>query len=346
VEKELESKVTTVPSTSEGIAGQGTTKSEKQVTAGEAAAAVSGAAVAIGGAAVAATSGLASKIPDSITSKLPVGIQESINNINSDSDSKLAAARNTPAVVQESIAESGKGPEAAANEEAVSEKKEVEKELLSEVKKVNSSGEPAPHITADSSSKTGGVASTAGTGDVTSTAASNVPEPVKESIVESGQGAEAAANKEAVAEKQQLEKELLKEVKPETATGEAAPKITDSAPKPVEKDAQYTDKAPSTPLKKLTAPVLASEPGSRDVSPGTIPGSRVQTHQEQKEPVVTSGVGSTTTAEKSTPTATPTKPAASSSKTTESPASASASQKKKNRASAFFSKIKSKLSDK
>ena len=338
VEKELESKVATVPSTSEGVAGQGTTKSEKQVTAGEAAAAVSAAALAVGGAAYAATSGLASKLPASVTSKLPVGVQESINNINTDSDSKIAAARNTPAVVQDSIAESGKGPEAAASEEAVIEKKQVEKELLSEVKKVNSSGEPAPKITADSSSKTAGLTST---GAVSSTTASNVPEAVKESIAQSGQGPEAAANKEVVAEKQQLEKELLKEVKPETATGEAAPK-------PVAKDSQYTDKAPSTPIKNLTAPVIASEPGSRDVSPGTMPGSRVQTRQD--EPVVTSGVASTTTAEKSTPTksatATPTKPAASTSKTTESPASASASQKKKNRASAFFSKIKSKLSDK
>lgn len=352
VEQELESKVTAAPSTSEGIAGQGTIKSEKSVSAGEAAAAVSGAAVAVGGAAVAATSGLFGKLPTSVTSKLPVGVQESINNINTDSDSKLAASRNAPVVVQDSIAESGRAPEAAANDEAIIEKKQVEKELLHDVKKVTSAGEPAPHASAEPSSKSSGILAGAQTAVTPSTAASNVPEPVKESISDSQRGPEAAANKDAVAEKQAFEKELLKEVKKETSTGESAPKIADSTPAPVEKDAQYKDKAPSTPSKNLTAPVAASQTESRDVSPGTVPGSRVQTH-DQTEPVVTTGVASSTTAATSTPskaaesvTSTPSKPTAPTGKTTESPASASASQKKKNRASAFFSKIKSKLSDK
>jgi hypothetical protein len=263
VEKELESKVPEVPATSEGIAGQGTTKSESSagVTAGEAAAAVGGAAVALGGAAIAATSGLVGSLPDSVTSKLPVGIQESIKTQNAEADSKIAAAKDTPEIVKESIIESGKGPEAAANEEAVLEKKEVEKELLAEVKKETSAGEPAPKIT------------------------------------------------------------------------------------------EASEVSPVTPIKKREAELKAQEstPDSRDVSPGTVPGGRAPT-DDKKEPTVSTGVDSTTTAEKSTPSkpaevSTPTKPTASKT-TTDSPASVSASQKKKNRASAFFSKIKAKLSDK
>ena len=263
VEKELESKVPVVPSTSEGVAGEGTTKTESSVTAGEAAAAVGGAFVALGGAAVLATSSLVSQLPASVTSKLPTEVQESINNTNTEANKMLAATQDTPEIVKDSIIESGQAPEAAANEEAVLEKKEVEKELLAEVKKVSSTGEAAPKITSD----------------------------------------------------------------------------------------------PST--NKLEPPVIAKEPESRDVSPGTIPGSRVQTHTE---PTVTTGVSSSTTAEKSgagvekdvekpaevnkpAEVSTPVKSTAGNSKTTESPASASASQKKKNRASAFFSKIKSKLSD-
>ncbi|RQM05549.1 hypothetical protein DH86_00001596 [Scytalidium sp. 3C] len=52
-----------------------------------------------------------------------------------------------------SINQSGESPEAAAYAEPVLEKRAVEKELLSEVKQENSSGEPAPVITAETTTK-------------------------------------------------------------------------------------------------------------------------------------------------------------------------------------------------
>lgn len=58
-----------------------------------------------------------------------------------------------PEVVKESINQSGESPEAAAYAEPVLEKRAVEKELLSEVKQENSSGEPAPVITAETTTK-------------------------------------------------------------------------------------------------------------------------------------------------------------------------------------------------
>lgn len=247
VEKELLGEVKEAPSTSEGTGGKATAdKSEKSATTGETAAAVGSAAVAAGGAAAAYVSGAASNaassLPATATSKLPESVQNSINSINANSTSQpTAPAKDTPEVVKESIAESGQGPEAAGSEEAVLEKKAVEKELLSEIK-------------------------------------------------------------------------------PETSTGEPAPKIGGLSPKPAE-------------------PVE-----SRDVSPGTVPGSHTE---NQTVPSVTTGVASGSTAPvtpaKDAP-ATPAKSTPSSSKV-DSPA-ASAATDKKNKRRSFFGKIKDKLSSK
>lgn len=253
VEKELLKEVPVAPSTSEGTAGKGTDKSEKGVTAGEAAAALGGTAVAVGGAATAYASGAASKLPESITSKLPESVQNSITSVNANS-----TAKDTPEVVKESIAESGQSPEAASNEAAVLEKKAVEKELLSEIKPETSTGEPAPKIT---------------TAD--------------------------------------------------TSSGLDAPASAAVAGKPVE---------------------------SRDVSPGTVPGTHSET---QTAPTVTSGVGAATTdkvtpakkTEETTNTSTPAASTpASSSKAPESPASSPAAADKKKKRTSFFGKLKSKLS--
>lgn len=273
VEKELLSEVPEAPSTSEGTGGKETAdKSEKGVSAGEVAAAVGGAAVAIGGAAVALASGateklpesvtsklpeVTSKIPESVTSKLPESVQHSINDINAKSNNGTAAdanlaettAEDTPEVVKKSIAESGETPEAAANEEAVLEKKAVEKELLSEVKPETSTGEPAP------------------------TAASTTPSAL------------------------------------------AAP----------------------------AAPAAASDvAGSRDISPGTVPGDHTAA---QTAPTVTTGVvGATTEAT----TEAPSTPAKSTTTTgTGSPAgSAAAAAEKKKKRTSIFGKLKAKFSDK
>ncbi|PBP25067.1 hypothetical protein BUE80_DR003985 [Diplocarpon rosae] len=280
VEKQLLKEVPVAPSTSEGTAGKGTDKSEKSVTAGEAAAAVGGAALALGGAATAYASGAASKLPESVTSKLPVSIQESITSINAKASTASAeiptAAKGTPEIVQESIAESGQAPEAAANEEAVLEKKAVEKELLSEIKPETSAGQPAPNIT--SSEANGGL----------------------------------------------------------------------TAPKPA---------APAA--------------DSRDVSPGTVPGSH--STENQTAPVVTTGIASATTDKTSTAIAAPATPSApatpakdtvvtpakeapstpskatpGSSKVAGSPASTSTADKdaKKKKRTSIFGKIKAKFSHK
>lgn len=258
-----------------------------------------------------------------------------------------ATAKDTPEVVKESIAKSGQSPEAASNEEAVLEKKATENELLSDVKRETSTGEPAPVI-----------APVVAAG----TTAKDTPEVVKESIAKSGQSPEAASNEGAVLEKKATEKELLSEVKPETSTGEPAPKVTPVAA-PVH--TATTD--------GLNAPAAAAVPGkpaeSREVSPRTVPGAHPQT---QTAPVATDGIVGTTTDKTSaaapekkaevppavaaakaatSPKKTTTTPAAAaaspatSTNASESPTSSAAAEKKKKRTS-IFGKLKAKFSDK
>ena len=62
-----------------------------------------------------------------------------------------AAAAPVPEVVADSQKEAHASPEASANPEAVQEKKEVESELLKEVKKTDEAGEPAPAVAAATS---------------------------------------------------------------------------------------------------------------------------------------------------------------------------------------------------
>ncbi|KAH7130357.1 hypothetical protein B0J11DRAFT_250590 [Dendryphion nanum] len=66
----------------------------------------------------------------------------------SSTNEATSAVSAVPEVVAESQKEAHASPEAAANAEAVEEKKEVEAELLKEVTKTNEAGEPAPAITA------------------------------------------------------------------------------------------------------------------------------------------------------------------------------------------------------
>lgn len=265
-----------------------------------------------------------------------------------------------PEIVQESQKEAGVAPGATAVPEEVKEKGTVEKELLAEVPKAPATSGGSVSV-AEAATAAGGAALALGgaaaayayskapasvTGKlpesvktsiaqingsstsapaVTQTSAKDTPEVVKESIAESGQSPEAAANETAVLEKKAVEKELLSEIKPETSTGEPAPKITE-------------------PAATLAAPVSPTRIESRDVSPGTVPGTHTQT-----APVVTSGVASTTTDKTSTPAAgpsTPSKAVAGSSKTPESPAGTSTAEKKKKNRLSFFGKIKEKLSDK
>ena len=172
-------------------------------------------------------------------------------------------ANGVPGVVSESLNRANQTPEAAGNREAVTEKAAMESELLKDVKKEQSTGEPAPTM-----------------GAVGQPTATSVPGVVQESIGQAHQGPEAAANKEAVAEKRAMENELLKEVKPEQSSGQSAP----------------TTNAAGTTSQGLTPATQQTKAGandSRDVSPMT---------RDSSQPTVTTGVGSSTTAESSTPT--------------------------------------------
>jgi hypothetical protein len=126
-------------------------------------------------------------------------------------------ASGVPEIVAESQKEAHVSPEAAANTEAVVEKKEVESELLKAVPATNESGEPAPVASASQI--------TTAPGAKTELPVREVPDVVAESQKEAHVGPEAAANSEAVAEKKQVESELLNEVEKVNASGEPAPAV-------------------------------------------------------------------------------------------------------------------------
>ncbi|KAK1654641.1 hypothetical protein BDP81DRAFT_309149 [Colletotrichum phormii] len=155
VEDELLEKVPTAPSTSEGTAGFGTQKTEAAGVVVATAATVGGLAAAaainakdtvveaaaphVEQATVAATDA-AAQLPEPVKESLPVSVQEAIGGQTKE-ETREEVAPEVPTVVKESIAEAGKSPEAAVNTEAVIEKKEVEAELLKEVKPVPAVGE-------------------------------------------------------------------------------------------------------------------------------------------------------------------------------------------------------------
>jgi hypothetical protein len=261
-----------------------------------------------------------------------------------------SVASGVPEIVAESQKEAHASPEAAANPEAVEEKGDVEQELLNKIKKTDEAGESAP--------KTVGL-----TGQ--ETAASDVPEVVAESQKEAHASPEAAANPEAVEEKGDVEQELLSKVKKTDEAGEPAPTITaaTSSVAPGLSDDALVD---SRPLKSSSEPdalAVVSAAGaspvqaesskaparpetpqlvdSRDVSPMSKQPTK---STEQTQPIVTSGVESTTVPAKSIP-ETPKQEtvAESSNGAPQSIASdATADRKKKNRRS-LFGRIKDKL---
>lgn len=291
------------------------------------------------------------------------------------------AASNVPEVVAESQKEAHVSPEAAANSEAVQEKKQVESELVSglgqqtttasaadAVPAVVAESQKEAHVSPEAAANPEAVAEKkqmesellqGGQTATGQTAASDVPAVVAESLKEADASPEAAANSEAVEEKKEVESELLKEVKQATESGEPAPTVTaaTSATAPALSDEALAD---SKPLKsssepnaldadKLNAPASApAQPAtaekvvdSRDVSPM----SKQPTTTQQTEPVVTTGVQSNTTAEKSTAPETPKKDnAPSNTGTPESVASGTTDKKKKRRS--FFGKLKEKFSSK
>ncbi|KAF2848448.1 carbohydrate-binding module family 48 protein [Plenodomus tracheiphilus IPT5] len=266
-----------------------------------------------------------------------------------------------PEVVAESQKEAHVSPEAAANAEAVSEKKAVESELLNEIPKSNEAGEPAPAITAATS------AVAPGTHDETPALAREVPDVVAESQNEAHASPEAAANSEAVTEKKAVEAELLKEVKTMDATGEPAPiaAIGSSNTKAAGlSDEALADSKPlssSSDANLLNAP--ASEPARQDntkpidANTNVTFASQAPTTTQQTQPTVTTGVETTATeATSSAPAATlsPETPKKDNRKDSDvSPKGtpgaqsiASGADDKKKKRRSIFGKIKDKLSSK
>lgn len=278
-------------------------------------------------------------------------------------DKGMAIAPTVPDVVQESIAKSYQAPEAAASEEIVGEKSVVEQELLRNVKREDASGEPAP--------STGGISTLSsqihGKSVQHSGAAiaPTVPDVVQESIAESHQAPEAAASEEMVGEKGVVEQELLRNVKREDASGEPAPSasaaLSETAPTTKTTTtalSENTDGLAAPASAPATVPAVsnafkqAARPreDSREVSPM----SHGPATSTQPQPMVTSGVGSSTvpqvsqaTAGPATPqkTTTPSKTSPMSNRTGESSASGN-TDKKSRRASGFFGKLKAKFHDK
>ncbi|OJD22939.1 hypothetical protein ACJ73_05711 [Blastomyces percursus] len=272
-----------------------------------------------------------SAAPTSTTAALAgaVPLEKSIRNANGPNEPQ-ATASDVPEVVKESLEKAHKEPEAAGVPAAVEEKKEVEEELLGSV-------EPA-------------------VGTAGAATAGGVPEIVRKSIDEAQWNPEAAAVPLAVAEKKEVEEQLLHDVKRVDQAGEPAPVIT----------AETSAAAPDSSTATATA-APASEPVRKDQDESMSPKSPAATTAdtagapttEQTQPTVTTGPETTTTpavvaaasaAAKNTsgteaPPATgagagvATKPTTA--KTTDQ--ESQTKKKKKNRASAIFSKLKEKF---
>ena len=137
VEKELETKVPEEPAISESkdaAVAEGPSGKGKDT-------AIAAGGVVTGGAVAAAA---AAATTSETSHGVPASVQQSIDEINKGS----AIAPTVPDVVQESIAESHQSPEAAGDKTMVGEKSVMEKELLSEVKREDNAGEPAPSSSA------------------------------------------------------------------------------------------------------------------------------------------------------------------------------------------------------
>lgn len=165
-----------------------------------------------------------------------------------------------------------------------------------------------------------------------SSAASSVPERVRESFSKAHKDPEAAASEDVVGEKRQVEQELLHEVPVRNDAGTPAPTAT----------ASRTETAPAP-----TQPVVGTgETTTGDISPKTktpqagttepATGPATGPAASQTEPTVTTGAD-TSTAPK-TSTAGPEKP-----QTTPAKDQPTETPKKKNRFSGLFSKLKDKM---
>lgn len=263
-----------------------------------------------------------------------------------------------PAAVKESIAESHQSPEAAASSEAVKEKAAVEKELLGKVKSSEATGESAK--AADSQGSYYGVAS-------------SVPKPVEESLVAAHASPEATTETAVVAEKSNVEQELLKKVPHSDAAGEPAPTlaaatsatapsttaaVTEGAVDPAladepavrmmnQHDADATTSTGATATATTTeAAATKSEATEAKSDPAAVKSEPAEASPQTTEAKTTTTdkdstpAAAATTSAASTPAGTPAKDNKSSLPSTSTPdGTPTKDKKKKHRVSAFFKKI-------
>ncbi|KAL8783120.1 MAG: hypothetical protein Q9213_004877 [Squamulea squamosa] len=308
VEKELESKVPEAAGTSEGIAAGDTSSKGK---AGEI---------------------------NHGSHALPASIQQSIDEMNRGS----AIAPTVPDVVQNSIAQAHVSPEAAGEKSMVGEKTAMESELLKKVSTENASGEPAPVASAaltesapaPTDSQTMDPAAVSSPNPATASATDNLSSaaaPSDEASTTAPPSTETAAVPTGSSTNSTVSS-TMKGAKSFPAKSTAPPPAI-SEPATTPSDSMTTAAAPaSTPATETAA--RKSSDYSRGVSPMTKT-------EHQSQPMVTTGVGSSTAPQTSQ--STPSKAAAPPSSS--SPPRASTDKKSK-RASGFFGKLKAKFSDK
>jgi len=260
---ELKATVPEAPTTSEsGTFG----KSERGI-AGMAAGGLATAGAAAAGAAYMARDKAAEATGKNPNTMLPESFQRTLDSMGggakpSADTASTSAANTVPAVVSESQHEAHVSPEASASREAVREKSAMEKELLSEVRPANETGEPAP-------SQSAALYSSAPT--TTSASASRAPEAALTGASAASTYQPSGLNASATSQAQTPATKIA-----ERATASKVDTV-DSVP--------ATTGLTGTTGNYLTAGADKSEPGSGAVSPMTMPS--------------TTGVASSTTPAKS-----------------------------------------------
>lgn len=169
-----------------------------------------------------------------------------------------ATASDVPEVVAESQKEAHASPEASANAEAVEEKKEVESELLKEVKKTNEAGEPAPAITAATSQAAPGLSDEALV-DSKPLKSSSEPDALAVVSAAGASPSQPESSKEAPAQPEPSEVVDSRDVspmskQPTTTAGQTQPVVTTG----VESHKVEAKTTPETPKKDSTAAESAS----------------------------------------------------------------------------------------
>ena len=353
MEQELQSKVPEEPATAEGTSSaNGGTTDKKATTDGEIAGMAAGGAGAT--AAVAVAAGYASK-------GIPASIQQSIDQMNKGT----AIDSHVPDVVQESITKAHVAPEAAADSGMVKEKSAMEAELLKKIPTEEPGNEAqVPNVVQESMAQAHFLPEAAASPEIVQEKSAMEAELLKKVPQEEMGGEPAPSSAAALSETAPVPtmKSTETPLDMKTTTTPVAAPITNEIPSPVSRSVNIpangsasasgpglnasavTPARPSAMAQALSAPAAES----RDVSPMTRgPGTASQT-----EPMVTTGVASSSTAASTparaaaTKAATPSQSSPMSSKTGESSTSASTETKKKHRASGFFGKLRSKFGDK